>query len=169
MLSVSVFPQAPSSPNHGPSRRRRWPEGSGGRAKQQDLNSACSMSPALRPFQVAFRSGIEKGALVAGPAGARLGAGWRVPGPPLGLGSPPSWGWRSKRVIRPLTPPPTGPGSLCLLGSPGAGRRAKTRTRPRPHVRPQPPPRLLCVAVKRLSINPVWTVKREHKGCLLSG
>lgn len=34
---------------------------------------------------------------------------------------------------------------------------------------PRPPARLLCVAMKRLSINPVWTVELEHKGCLLSG
>lgn len=169
LLSISVIPQAPSSPNHCPRRGRRWPEGWGGREEQRDLNTACSISPVLRPFRVAFRSGIEKGALVAGPAGSRLRAGRRVPGPPLGLG----WGGGVRRagggVPGQAVRPPTLPPASVPPGEAGAGRRARTRTRPRPHVCPQPPPRLLCVAVKRLSINPVWTVEREHKGCLLSG
>lgn len=146
MLSVSVFPQAPSSPNHNPSRRRRWPEGSGGRAKQQDLNTACSMSPALRPFQVAFRSGIEKVALVAGPAGARLGAGWRVPGPPLGLGSPPSWGWRSKRVIRPPSPTPADRSRVSV--PPGESRRWEEGEDPHPAAPTRPPPAAAAVAMR---------------------
>lgn len=87
--------------------------GGGGGGKQRDLNTACSISPVLPPFWVAFRSAIEKGALVARPAGARLRAGQRVPGPPLGLGSLRGRGWRSKPGY--LLPPPQ-------EGSPGAGR-----------------------------------------------
>lgn len=49
---------------------------------------------------------------------------------------------------------------------PRAGPGAGAARQP---VVPGGPARLLCVAVKRLSIKPVWTVEREHKGCLLSG
>lgn len=67
---------------------------------------------------------------------------------PLSQGKP-GWG--------PLSRGPWG------VGAPGS------RSGRAPSPAPSPPPRLLCVAVKRLSINPVWTVEREHKGCLLSG
>lgn len=73
-------------------------------------------------------------------------------------------------------------GAACPCGKPARVRRAGApsgppgvpapggeRARRAPTPAPSPPPRLLCVAVKRLSINLVWTVEREHKGCLLSG
>lgn len=158
LLSISVFPHAPSSPNHGSSRGRRWPQGWGGRAKQRDLNTACSISPVLRPFRVAFRSGIEKGALVAGPAGARLRAGRRAPGPPLGLGSPRSRGWRSSPGY-PLPPPTSAPPASV---PPGESRRWEGSADPHPAAPTRPPPAAAAVAM-RCCETPV------NKLCLDSG
>lgn len=125
------------------------PEGWGGRAKQRDPNSACSMSPALRPFQMAFRSGIEKAALVAGPAGARLRAGWKVPGPPLELGACPA-GWGVRRagggVPSPFIRPP--PDRSRVSVPPGESRRWEESEDPHPAAPTRPPPAAAAVAMR---------------------
>lgn len=61
------------------------------------------------------------------------------------------------------------PGWSPLSRGPWGVRAPGSRGGRAPTAAPSPRSRLLCVAVKRLSINPVWTVERERKGCLLSG
>lgn len=140
-------------------------EGGGApRARQDEPSRETDTAPAASPqFRVAHSAPDpgRKGLWGWGPA--RRARSWEVgglvPGPPL----------------RAETARPRG-SSLGARGVAGDSRGPRVPARggrrdPAPAARPPqpPPPPLLCVAAKRLSINPVWTVEREHKGCLLSG
>lgn len=138
------FPTSPRSLNQRLQRRRRCRGRGLGRANKVARQT---LPPKQHlPSYAALLGG--SGAVGGRPAGAWLRVGGRVSGP-LPQGKP-GWG--------PLSRGPWG------AGAPGPRRGRAPRAAPSP-----PPPRLLCVAVKRLSIKPVWTVEREHKGCLLSG